>query len=182
MSSLRSDNGWVCLSADSSLLRVWQVGPVSLTLRSGPAGFVLAHYATNWHEKVEPLQIRDMPDHDDHGHGVRYIGGGTSGVPSNHWSATAIDLNARRHPQGTAPLETFTLSQVRMIRRWVSEKYPGLVWGGDWNAVDSMHTEFDDIKRFTKDDVRDLALQLVHTPLGQRVIAAQAKPVHWEKW
>lgn len=177
-----SDNGWVCLATGSPSLRLWRVGPIELMLRSGPAGFVFAHYATNWHEKVEPLQVRDTPDFDDHGHGTRFIGGGTSGVPSNHWSATAIDLNAKRHPQGVATFDTFTAVQARTIRRWVDEKYPGLVWGGDWNAVDSMHTEFDDISRFTKNDVTAFALTLVNTPLGKRVIAAQPDPVTWQKW
>lgn len=181
MTSLVSDNGWRCLDSASPSLRLWVVGPITLKFRTGPAGFVLAHYSWNWHEKVEPLNQRDMP-FDDHGHGERFIGGGTSGVPSNHWSATAVDLNALRHPQGDNPEMSFTSSQMRTIRRFATEKYPGLVWGGDWNAVDSMHTEFDEISRFTKDDVRDLALQLVHTPLGQRVIAAQPQPVTWQKW
>lgn len=178
-----SDNGWTCLSTASRSLRRWNVGPVQLWLRTGPAGFLLAHWATWWHLYVEPLQLRDMPlDHDDHGHGTRFIGGGTSGVPSNHWSATAVDLNARRHPQGVPTLETFTSAQARKIRNVLATKYPGLIWGGDWNAVDSMHTEFDDISRFTKSDVTALALRLVDTPTGRKVIAAQPQPVTWQNW
>lgn len=179
--TLRSDNGWACLDSDSKLLKVWYVGPTQLTLRAGAAGFILAHLALWFHESLERLDLANQT-YDDHGYGARYIGGGSSGVPSNHWSATAIDLNARRHPQNVPTLETFTLNQARRIRTKCAEKYPGVVWGGDWNAVDAMHFEFDDLKRFDKDAVRDLALTLVPTAVGRRLIAAQPKPVNWQKW
>lgn len=178
-----SDNGWTCItSVDSKLLRSWLIGPVSLTLRAGPPGFVLAHLAQFFHEEIERLWPDDMPDFDDHGWGQRFIGGGTSGVPSNHWSAVAMDLNAKRHPQGVPTLETYTVTQAKRIRTKLVDKYPGIIWGGDWNAVDSMHFELDDISRFPKTAVRDLALQLVSTPIGKRVIAAQPMPVIWQKW
>lgn len=177
-----SANGWRTItSAESESLRLWQVGTVLLTLRSGPAGFVLAHFGQWWHEEIERLDQRDMPD-DDHGWGQRFIG--NTGIPSNHWSATAVDLNALRHPQHMPTLETFTATQARRIRTKLVDKYPGLVWGGDWSPenVDSMHIEFDLLSRFTRTDVRDLALALVPTPVGKRVIAAQPKPVTWENW
>lgn len=176
---MRSDNGWSTLGTGSSLLRSWVVGPITFIGRAGPAGFVLTHLAQWFHEEIERLDQRDMP-FDDHMYGARFIG--NTGVPSNHWSATAVDLNALRHPQGTGELATFTPTQVKRIRTKLGDKYAGVIWGGDWNAVDSMHFELDDISKFTKDAVHDLAVDLVHTPIGKRVIAAQAVPVRWQSW
>ena len=176
-----SQNGWGVLSTTSTLLRPWTIGPVTLTGRTGAAGFVLGHYALWYHEEIERLWPHDMPDHDDHWHGMRQIGG--TNVWSNHASATAIDLNAARHPQGTEPEQTFTSVQCRRIRTKMDDKYPVLKWGGDFNTTpDPMHVEIRDLDEASKAEVRELALQLVPTPIGKRLIAAQAKPVKWEKW
>lgn len=181
----KSANGWPTVTnADSPSLRDWVIGPVILTLRSGPAGFILAHLAQWFHEEIERLSLHDMPDgaNDDHGWGQRFIG--DTDVPSNHWSATAMDLNALRHPQHTAVLATYTPTQAKRIRTKLHDKYPGVIWGGDWSVanLDSMHYEFDQITDFTKAEVRTLALALVDTPIGKRLMAAQPKPVHPEKW
>lgn len=183
----RSQNGYpIIVSTTSRHLRPWTWGGVRLTGRSGPEGFVLAHYVQWFDEDVERLWAPDMPEPgtpaDDHWYGQRFIGGTT--VPSNHWSATAVDLNALRHSQGTAPEETFTATQCRRIDTKMRDKYPVLKWGGRFSTTpDSMHVELRTLgTEITRAQVRALALELVQTPVGKRLIAAQAKPVHWEKW
>ena len=57
---------------------------------------------------------------------------------SNHSSATAIDLNATKHPLGSAG--TFTTVQVALIQA-LCKKY-GIRWGGDYKGrKDEMHFE-----------------------------------------
>lgn len=178
-----SQNGWGVIASDSSpLLRSWVIGPVTLTGRSGSPGFVLAHFALWFHEEIERLWPQDMPDHDDHWYGQRFIGG--TNIPSNHWSATAIDLNALRHPQGSEPLETYTPTQVKRIRTKLNDKYsPAVKWGGDFNTTpDSMHFELQLLSVASKEVIRALALELVQTPTGKRLIKAQTTPVKWENW
>jgi hypothetical protein len=148
---------------------------------------VLAHVAQWFHEEIERLTGHDNPD-DDHWYGVRDIGG--TGIPSNHQSATAIDLNAARHPQGTPVLATFTPLQAKRITTRLHDKYlDTIVWGGTWPSnpqstakTDSMHFELADLSDATKADITRLAIRLVPTPMGKRLIEAQEKPVHWEKW
>lgn len=180
-----SQNGWDAItSATSPLLRLWKIGPVTLLGHSGPPGFVLGHYALWWHEQIEPLwppAMPPLPDHDDHWWSQRFIGG--TQVPSNHWSATAVDLNALQHPQGTEPEDTFTLTACRRIRTKISGKYPVLKWGGDFRTTkDPMHTELLSVEEASKTEVRGLALELVETPLGRRLIKAQSSPVPYREW
>lgn len=178
-----SSNGYpVIESFDDPRLRPWRVGPTVLILRSGPPGFLLAHNALWFHRKIERLWLEDMPDHDDHGYGQRFIGG--TSIPSNHWAAVAEDLNARRHPQGTPVEATFTADQAARIRKRLVTTYRGLIgWGGNWRPenVDSMHFEL--VSYEHRDEVRALAVSLARdTPIGRQLIAAQEKPVEWVKW
>jgi len=178
-----SQNKWGCITnADSNMLRWWTIGPVQLQLRTGPAGFVLAHQALWFHEEIERLWPQMMPDHDDHGWGQRYIG--STNVPSNHWSATAMDLNARLHPQGQEPEDAFTSKQVKWIRTRMETKYDGIMkWGGDFTTTpDPMHYELRDKTDYPASKVREVALECVQTPVGKRLIKQQSKPVLWEKW
>lgn len=177
-----SENGWTLLTSTSSQLRPWVIGEKTFIGRTGPAGFVLAHWGQTWDESIERITGRDNPD-DDHLYGVRPIG--NTGIRSNHESATAIDINALRHPQHQDPSVSFTDTQIRLINRKMTEKYQGaLVWGGNWSPanVDGMHTELEDLKKVSKEQIRALALELVQTPVGRRLIAAQTKPVKWEAW
>lgn len=179
-----SQNGWGCITtANSKLLRPYKIGPVELVLRTGPAGFILAHNALWFHEEIERLWPDAMPDHDDHGWGQRYIG--STRTPSNHWSATATDLNARLHPQGPEPEVSFTAGQCRRIRKRVAENYGGtLLWGGDFRSTsDAMHWELTDRASYsTPAKVRAVALDLVDTAVGRRLIKAQSVPVQWRSW
>lgn len=182
MTAAKSENGWGLLTPTSELLRSWVVGEKNFTGRVGPAGFVLAHWAQWWDESIERITGRDNPD-DDHWYGERPLINGV--LHSNHESATAIDLNALRHPQHQDPLASFTASQVALINRKLDMKYQGvLVWGGNWSPanVDGMHTELEDLAKVPKDKVRALAVTLVQTTVGRRLIAAQTTPVRWETW
>lgn len=180
----QSSNGWgVIESVTSKSLRPWTIGPITLIGRVGPAGFLLAHQALWFHEEIEPLWPADMPDYDDHWYGQRYIGG--TDTPSNHWSATAIDLNAKRHPQHVPVLETFTAAEARRIRTRLRDKYDGAIeWGGDWSParVDAMHFELRDKAQFTSQEITRIALEQVQTAVGRRLLRAQDQPVLWEKW
>jgi len=89
---------------------------------------------------------------------------------SNHASATAIDLNALKHPRGVR--NTFSKGQVAAIRR-ILASYDGVIrWGGDYSTtVDDMHFEInaskarvravaDDLReemKLTEENIRDIA-------------------------
>lgn len=184
--SAKSQNGWATLTPDSNQLRIITIGPKDFTGHTGPAGFVLGHWALWSHEEIEPIDVNATAA-DDHWYGQRLIGGTT--IPSNHWSATAIDLNAALHPQGVKAEDTFTPAQCRRIRARFTRRYPVLRWGGDFGTrpgstakPDAMHTELRPLAEASKADVRTLALELVHTPLGKRLQAMQDKPFKWENW
>lgn len=75
----------------------------------GPAGDVLSHVLSQVDKRVEDIDLRSTRGElDDWGYANRPIRGAPS--TSNHASATAVDINATRHPLGAAG--TFTR------RRW----------------------------------------------------------------
>lgn len=137
---LTSQNGWPVLESTSPKLHAWVLpahnGQVSVRLRNGSAGFLLAHNALRFAEYVEGLA---QPVLDDWGYAVRPVRGQTTGY-SNHAAGCAIDLNATRHPLGKA--DTFTAEQVKAIRHTLT-KYAGCVrWGGNYTGrKDEMHFE-----------------------------------------
>lgn len=115
-----------------------------MTVRNGPAGDLLLYAAGRWHREVEPI---DKGQADDWGYAERPIRGSTT-VLSNHASGTAIDLNATKHPLGTAPIKTFTTEQIRTIRRIMSDCGGALRWGGDYSGrPDPMHIEVIDSEK-----------------------------------
>lgn len=162
---ITSQNGWGILKEDSKYLYDWVVpthdGNVILPLRRGPAGFVLCHYAL-WHsERVEPV----FGQGDDFGYAARPIAGTTT--PSNHWSATAEDLNASKHPSGVPG--TFTVGQRVQIRTRLEVAYPALKWGGDFTTtVDEMHFEL----KTDRAGAQDNAEALMDTSRGRRLLEA----------
>lgn len=170
-----SVNGWPLLGGgtDGPLprLRKWVVptpgtpGDRHLYLRDGSAGFLLVHLAVWFHERVERL---DLGVWDEWGYAPRPVRGGTS--PSNHASGTAMDLNATRHPMGVPVARTFTPAQLRAIRQRV-KLYGGRIdWGGEWSRPDGMHFEL--APGTTLDGVERRARQLIDSPRGERVLAA----------
>ena len=111
---------------------------VRLTVADGPAGDVLMYVAAQFDQRVEDIDTARGAAPDDWGHADRPIRGGTA--TSNHASATAIDLNATRHPLGARG--TFTTAQVTEIRAILDEVAHVVRWGGDYSGrVDAMHFE-----------------------------------------
>jgi hypothetical protein len=131
-----SSNGWGA-SKDPSLIHIkpFPIKGTDEKLRCNAiCGPVLAAFASEFHSKVEPLDVGKL---DDWGYAYRPIRGETTGL-SNHASGTAIDLNASRHPLGRK--DTFKPEQVKMIHELI-KKY-GLRWGGDYKTrKDDMHFE-----------------------------------------
>jgi hypothetical protein len=137
----RSQNGWLVLEEPPPSVTVPGTD-VRLTIRPGDVAVVLLEVARRFHEEVEPITggIRD-----DWGWAYRPIRGRTTGF-SNHASATAIDLNATKHPRGAEG--TFTAAEKRAVRRiladLVDERTGESVvrWGEDFSTtVDGMHFE-----------------------------------------
>ena len=172
----RSVNGWPVLTGttDGQLprLRRWVIptpgAPADrhLYLRDGSAGFLLAHLAVWFHERVERL---DLGVWDEWGYANRPVRGSTSSI-SNHASGTAMDLNATRHPLGVPISRTFTTAQVRAIRHRLKLYHGRVDWGGEWSRPDGMHFEL--APGTTLDGVERVARGLIDSPRGERVLDA----------
>lgn len=87
---------------------------VSFIVADGPAGDVLMYVAEQFHKRVEPLTAAA----DDWGYSLRRNTNDPS-TWSCHASATAIDLNALKHPNGRSG--TFTAAQFAEINRILAE-------------------------------------------------------------
>jgi hypothetical protein len=79
---------------------------------------------------------------DDWSYVYRDVRGG--GALSNHASATAIDINATRHPLGVPTGRGFTAAQIAEVHQILRELKGVIRWGGDYrNRPDAMHFEID---------------------------------------
>lgn len=162
-----SQNGWPVLPDDSSYLHRWVIparnGSVTITLRNGSAGFLLAHYLLWFSETIEPLKGKVA---DDWGHAVRPIRGQDTGY-SNHASGCAADANATRHPLGA--VGTFSAKDVKKIRARLSWMRGVIRWGGDYeHRKDPMHWEV--VQGLSV--CERLARRLTLTPRGLRILRA----------
>lgn len=162
-----SANGYEVLDQDPSgpypQLREWVLPGMNrkFWLRDGAAGFLLVHITMWYDTEVEEI---DIGSSDDHGWGLRKIGG--TDIWSNHSSGTAIDLNALLHPQGVPTKDTFTSKEIIRIHNRL-KMYSGCIkWGGDYRTTpDAMHFEID--KPLAS--VVTKAVELVATPRGRRI-------------
>ena len=155
---------WPVLVPGSALLHKWIIPDTGrhFVLRNGSAGFLLAHNALWFHEKVERL---DLGQWDEWGYAYRKISG--SDQWSNHARGTATDLNATRHPLGVATRRTFTTKQVNAIHGRL-DFYKGTIrWGGDYQSrPDGMHFEIvGDLAECER-----LARSLLNSPRGGRIL------------
>lgn len=166
----KSQNGWPVIypggtTADWPRLRAVKVPGVKvpIPLRDGCAAFVLAHYALWHHEKIENLNNRVS---DEWGYAFRAVREGVSF--SNHASGTAEDLNATLHPH--KKWRTFKPSKRRRIRRRLRFFFKGYLRSGiDYTKTpDDMHIEIVG----TLPQVNRLAIRLMRTPRGKRILAA----------
>lgn len=170
----RSQNGYRVLSQDETF--VWKL-PIDgaerhLILRPGNAGFVLAHFALWYHERVEKLNEGLW---DEWGWAARTIRG--SYEISNHASGTAIDLNATKHPLGVVGTLKFWLKRgskqelaETRINRVLNTIYGNVIRGGlNYSGrKDEMHYEINaDRLR-----VSIVARRLRKTKRGQRLMKA----------
>lgn len=133
-----SQNGWPA-SADRAAIGVdvnFTVAGVSFPggVKAGDVSVVLRAIAQHWNDHVERLQAGWC-----WGHNYRSILG--SNTVSNHGSATAIDCNAPRHPQGIRG--TLSVPQVGEVRTALALVQHVVRWGGDFggSSVDEMHFE-----------------------------------------
>lgn len=161
-----SQNGW--LANDRSVIQSFPLPGGSVSLRKGSAGEVLCHVARRWHNEVEPLVWPGV-----WGYAERAIRGGVE--LSNHASGTALDLDAPKHPLGTAPTANFSAAQIAKIHE-ILEECRGLIrWGGDYvGRKDGMHVEVND--GVTEAQLNDLWAFLVAKYNGVPVAVVPAAP------
>lgn len=131
-----SQNGWPA-SPDRPSIGVtgFTVAGVAFPggVKSGDVATVFGYLAGQFHVRVEALV-----DGWCWGHNYRPVTGG--GAVSNHGSGTAIDINAPRHPYGSA--NTFTAAQRQTIHTILAEVSSVVRWGGDYAGTkDEMHFE-----------------------------------------
>lgn len=142
---MNSQNGLPVLSGRKDgpfpRLRTWVIPGTGrhLVLRDGCVGFLLAHFALWFHDRVERLDLSGPWD--EWGWAPRPIRG--SSAPSNHGSGSACDLNATRHPLGVRG--TYTGLQRRVLALGLRVVYRGCLRHGEFyqNRVDGMHAETD---------------------------------------
>lgn len=132
-----SQNGWPVDPPRSK--RTIPGTNVGLVVADGPAGDVLMHVLGQVQARVEDISMNsEKGEADDWGYANRPVRGGQA--ISNHASATAVDINATRHPLGERG--TFTPAQVDEIHRILGEVDNVVRWGGDYKSrADEMHFE-----------------------------------------
>ena len=134
--TLTSYNGWIASDKPESIhVKSYAIPGTKLKIRCAEAvSPLIVGFCKEFNELIEPLDGGQL---DDWGYAFRMVRGSTDRL-SNHASATAIDLNATKHPLGK--IGTFPAEKVPMIRA-LAKKY-GLFWGGDYkNRPDEMHFE-----------------------------------------
>jgi len=152
----KSQNGWPVDPPRSA--RTIPGTNVRLTVADGPAGDVLMHVLGQVQGRVEDISRNsDRGEADDWGYANRPVRGSTA--TSNHASATAVDINATRHPLGKSG--TFTPQQVDEIHRILGETDGVVRWGGDYTGrKDEMHFEING----TQEQVARVAERLRQPP------------------
>lgn len=156
----QSYNGWY--ASPNLKLRDLRVGDAEMVpgvLDDDDVYEVLRYVATQWHERVEPL-VKGWC------WGFNYRRTTAAASLSNHSSATAIDLNAPRHPFGVPASRNLSPAQIATCHA-IIEECDGLVeWGGDYrNTPDAMHW---DIKG-TKAQISVLAQKIRNGEVGDEM-------------
>ena len=161
-----SQNHWPALDADSPRLHTWKIpGAGRLRLRNGSAGFLLAHLALWFDQRIEDVDNPVLLD--DWGYAFRPVRGYTTTL-SNHASGTAMDLNATAHPLGK--VGTFSRADRALILRRIDRLFERSIrWGGTYTGrKDEMHFEIN-VDLPTAERV---ARRLMDTPRGRRILDA----------
>lgn len=132
-----SQNGWsVIFKFDPDQLVT--IDKIIGKVRAGDVAVIM-----EWIVNYIDANIEDVDaGRDDWGWNVRPIRGQVSGY-SNHASATAIDVNATKHPRGRA--DTFSASDQAKIHEMLKMLGGVVRWGGDYppqlSKPDDMHFE-----------------------------------------
>lgn len=167
MTIIRSQNGWPVLHGTSALLHVWVIpsrsGTFRLRLRSGSAGFLLAHFALWYADSIEKVAGKVL---DDWGWAARPFVRGSDTQITNHASGTAEDLNATQHPLGKVTLKPWARVKIR-ARLLI---YSGCIRGGlDYaHRKDEMHYEINK----PLSSCEQTARRLLGTDRGRRLLQA----------
>jgi hypothetical protein len=107
-------------------------------VRQGAVWTVLRYVAEQMNRRVEPIYKPGWHDADDWG--FNYRPNRNDNNLSCHASATAIDYNATRHPNGKRG--TYSNVQVMEIHAIMRECESVVRWGGDFTGTaDEMHFE-----------------------------------------
>jgi len=139
-----SQNGWPAYADASHFTRATATcsgGALGFWAANDDVAVVFREFIERFDREVEPVVQAKL---DDWSYANRLVRGSTTTV-SNHGSATAIDLNALKHPRGVR--NTFSLGDVarlQTIRRSLTDSSGVAVlrWGGDFSStVDDMHIE-----------------------------------------
>lgn len=135
-----SQNGWPAYAVTDNYVRAASQG-FAFWAANRDVAIVLGEFIRRFDLEVEEI---DGPVRDDWSYANRLVRGSTSTI-SNHGSATAIDLNALKHPRGVR--NTFSTAQqkrMHQIRDAIADDsgHPVLRLGMDFQStVDDMHVE-----------------------------------------
>jgi hypothetical protein len=135
-----SQNGWPAYANTSHFTRFTAAGQ-GWWAANADVAVVFKEFIERFDKEVEEITQSTL---DDWSYANRLVRGSTS-VVSNHGSATAIDLNALKHPRGVH--NTFSkakAARVRKIKNAITDSSgrPVLRLGMDYTGtVDDMHVE-----------------------------------------
>lgn len=142
MAQVFSQNGWPAYDNTSKFTRLTAAGQ-KWWVANADAAVVFGEFINRFDKEVEEITQATL---DDWSYANRLVRGSTS-VVSNHGSATAIDINALKHPRGKRG--TFSAAKavvVRRIKNSITDNAgrPVLRLGMDYKTtVDDMHIEID---------------------------------------
>lgn len=162
-----TENGWPRLYPGSSLIVPLSVAGRTFPggVRSGPVKTVLTYLVAQYHLRVESLYYGET-DKDDWGYANR--------PPSNHASATAVDVNATTNPQGASRSHTYAQEQV--IRAILQECGGQIRWGRDFRTKpDPMH--FDAKPGTTTTSMAAVAKRLLNPAWWHRELSVTSPPM-----
>jgi hypothetical protein len=168
-----SENGWRTVEATSPWLYTWRIpckgGTVEIRMLRGSVGFLLALAVMLWDARIEPVYGKVK---DDWGWAARPIRGQTT-LLSNHYSGTAVDINAMRHNLGAVG----TVLRTALWRMILATRFRNLLrWGGDYhNRKDEMHVEIKPGVGMAQCEAR--AKRLMKTKKGKHLLSLNPSQV-----
>ncbi|CAM3275701.1 D-alanyl-D-alanine carboxypeptidase-like protein [Williamsia muralis] len=128
-------NGHPVIPLESTIQ--WNVEGTNFWTAPGDATTILQDFVSWFSLNIESLNEGGF---DEWSWAEPELVGPTYASYSNHGSATAVDVNAQKHPQGERG--TFSDAQTSAIRAKVAQAGGRLVWGGDWaDLPDETHFE-----------------------------------------